>query len=126
MPDVISLKELVSVQRTMLSVAILNSMVSTGKETYGIIPGDMEQEIVLDFKINGVPTSIRNFLDLLDKDIDRQIEIAAADLLRKRLKDDAYTALDNMKRMIRKTEIELFETYFPNDPEFNETRWDNP
>ena len=123
MTDKIKLEELINYNnRTMLSVAIMNSL--DNKETYGIIPGEPNQEIELDFKINGVPTSLKKFLNLLDKDLERQIEEAAADLLRKRVGEDVFASIETIKKTFRKFEIDLFEKHFPNDPEFNRTRFE--
>lgn len=109
--------------RTLLAAVVLNAIGGNVEKDYGIVPGETK-EITVNFKINGVDCSLRSYLDRLDSNLDKMIEEEAANLLRKRLKDDAYNSLENMKRMIQKAEIELFETYFPNDPEFNETRYD--
>lgn len=121
MTDKISLKELVG-EYTILNSAILNAIDSN--VDYGIIPSDYEQEIKFDFKINGVNASLRSFLINLKYQIDSGIEAAAADLLRKRLNDSAFDSIDNIRKMVKKCENELFETYFPNDPEFNQRRYD--
>lgn len=121
MTDTILINDLIK-KPTLLSTLILNSL--DPFEEYNIIPGETE-ELVIDLKINGKDASIQTWLDHMKKEMSRLIEVEAANLLRSKLSKDDNEQMKNIRRMIRKFEVELFDKYFPNDPEFNETRWDD-
>lgn len=123
MTEKITIDELLG-KRTLMTCCIMSAMGNKRGEDFGIINGETK-EIEIDFKINGIPVSIRSYLDHVEEDMDRMIEVEAANLLRERIGVEKFESLNNIKKMVRKLEVELFEKYFPNDPEFNETRWDD-
>lgn len=122
MSEKISILELIngSYTPTLLNSAILNSL--TDEIQKDIIPGETK-ELELDFYINGKQTSLRSFFEHLNKEMDRIIEVEAANLLRKRLGEDDGP-INDIQRMLKKVRNEMFEKHFPNDPEFLETKWD--
>ncbi len=108
MTEQITIAELIagsgySDSHTLIASVVLNAMGGELEKDFGVIPGETK-EITIDFKINGVDCSLRSYLEHLESDLSRMIEEEAANLLRTRLKESAYNSLDNMKRMIRKTE----------------------
>lgn len=120
MTEKITIHEMIHGKRTLMTSCIMNAMGEIHGEDFGIINGETK-EIEVDFKINGISVSIRSYLDYVEEDLDRMIEVEAANLLRERIGLERFESLNNIKKMVRKLEVELFEKYFPNDPEFNET-----
>ena len=108
-------------KRTLLSSAILSSLSQNKDEDYGIIPGETK-ELTVELKINGLPVKLRSWFKHLDDELDHMIELEAGKLLRARLGTEDYSAIDDIQNMVKQLRDNLFEKYFPNDPEFKQSR----
>lgn len=124
MAEQITIKELTDWNnRTWLTAAIMNAL-GNDIDNYGIIAGETT-EISVSLIINGKEAELSSFFKHLEKEFDRMLEAEAGNLLRKRIGEDAFKRIDSIKAMVKKCEVELFETYFPDDKQFNDTRWDD-